>query len=134
MDNIQLGVEAGLSLLLIVTIFYCWYLGRALKVLRRDRHEIMGLITALQNASMQAENGIEHLRQATEIAGRQLGRTMEHARKLSVDMTGFVEKRDNDEIVHGSNENQGMTRPFSADGRSHAEHELLRALRAQKAR
>lgn len=82
MDDVQLGIEAALSLLLIVSIFYSLHLGRALAVLRRDRVELTNLINGLSNSSAEAQAGIDHLRQTTELVGRQLTKTLEHGRVL----------------------------------------------------
>lgn len=80
MDRFQLGIEIALSVLLLVTIFYSLYLGRALSVLRRDRGQLDALIASLQSSSAQAQSGIDHLRQTTELVGRALGKPLSPAR------------------------------------------------------
>ncbi|AOX17422.1 DUF6468 domain-containing protein [Kozakia baliensis] len=141
MDNIQLGIEAGLSLLLLITIFYSIHLGRALSVLRRDRAEVINLVNTLQQSSVQAQNGIEHLRQTTELVGRQLNRTIEQAKNLRVELNGLCERGEEcaDRIEkmplvsHASMRMENAAESNTDTNKSTAERNLLRALRMQKA-
>lgn len=92
MDRFQLGIEIALSVLLLVTIFYSLYLGRALSVLRRDRGQLDALISSLQSSSVQAQSGIDHLRQTTELVGRALGKTVESGKSLKRDLAMLCER------------------------------------------
>ncbi|WP_215745244.1 MULTISPECIES: DUF6468 domain-containing protein [Gluconobacter] len=92
MDRFQLGIEIALSMLLLVTIFYSLYLGRALSVLRRDRGQLDALIASLQSSSAQAQSGIDHLRQTTELVGRALGKTVESGKSLKRDLAMLCER------------------------------------------
>ncbi|EHH68212.1 DUF6468 domain-containing protein [Gluconobacter morbifer] len=92
MDRFQLSLEIALSVLLLVTIFYSLYLGRALSVLRRDRHQLDALIASLQSSSTQAKAGIDHLRQTTEIVGRALSKTVESGQTLKRDLVVLCER------------------------------------------
>ncbi|WKE48840.1 DUF6468 domain-containing protein [Gluconobacter oxydans] len=92
MDRFQLGIEIALSVLLLVTIFYSLYLGRALSVLRRDRGQLDALIASLQSSSAQAQSGIDHLRQTTELVGRALGKTVESGKSLKRDLAMLCER------------------------------------------
>lgn len=92
MDSFQLGVEISLSVLLLITIFYSLYLGRALTVLRRDRSELNTLISTLQASSSQAQSGIDHLRQTTERVGRTLGRTVESGKELKAELKELCDR------------------------------------------
>lgn len=141
MDNIQLGIEAGLSLLLLITIFYSIHLGRALSALRRDRAEVINLVNTLQQSSVQAQNGIEHLRQTTELVGRQLNRTIEKAKNLRVELNDLCERGEEcaDRIEkmplvsHASMRMENAAESNADTNKSTAERNLLRALRMQKA-
>ncbi|MEN3167175.1 DUF6468 domain-containing protein [Gluconobacter sp. OJB] len=92
MDGFQLGIEIALSVLLLVTIFYSLYLGRALSVLRRDRGQLDALISSLQSSSAQAQSGIDHLRQTTELVGRALGKTVESGKSLKRDLAMLCDR------------------------------------------
>lgn len=92
MDRFQLGIEIALSALLLVTIFYSLYLGRALSVLRRDRGQLDALIASLQSSSAQAQSGIDHLRQTTELVGRALGKTVESGKSLKRDLAMLCDR------------------------------------------
>ena len=92
MDGFQLGIEIALSVLLLVTIFYSLYLGRARSVLRRDRGQLDALISSLQSSSAQAQSGIDHLRQTTELVGRALGKTVESGKSLKRDLAMLCDR------------------------------------------
>lgn len=92
MDRFQLGIEIVLSILLLVTLFYSLYLGRALSVLRRDRGQLDALIASLQSSSVQAQSGIDHLRQTTELVGRALGKTVDAGKSLKRDLAMLCER------------------------------------------
>ncbi|MBF0870369.1 DUF6468 domain-containing protein [Gluconobacter japonicus] len=92
MDRFQLGLEIALSVLLLVTIFYSLYLGRALAVIRRDRGQLDALIMSLESSSAQAQSGIDHLRQTTEMVGRALGKTVETGKTLKNELTILCER------------------------------------------
>ncbi|GBR71110.1 DUF6468 domain-containing protein [Gluconobacter kanchanaburiensis] len=92
MDRFQLWIEIALSALLLVTIFYSLYLGRALSVLRRDRGQLDVLIASLQSSSAQAQSGIDHLRQTTELVGRALGKTVESGKSLKRDLAMLCDR------------------------------------------
>ncbi|GBR26049.1 DUF6468 domain-containing protein [Gluconobacter japonicus] len=92
MDRFQLGLEIALSVLLLVTIFYSLYLGRALVVIRRDRGQLDALIMSLESSSAQAQSGIDHLRQTTEMVGRALGKTVETGKTLKNELTILCER------------------------------------------
>ncbi|GBR11453.1 DUF6468 domain-containing protein [Gluconobacter frateurii] len=92
MDRFQLGLEIALSVLLLVTIFYSLYLGRALAVIRRDRGQLDALIMSLESSSAQAQSGIDHLRQTTEMVGRALGKTVESGKVLKHELTALCER------------------------------------------
>lgn len=92
MDRFQLGLEIALSLLLLITIFYSLYLGRALSVIRRDRGQLDALIMSLESSSAQAQSGIDHLRQTTEMVGRALGKTVEAGKVLKHELTVLCER------------------------------------------
>jgi len=92
MDRFQLWIEIALSVLLLVTIFYSLYLGRALSILRRDRGQLDALIASLQSSSAQAQSGIDHLRQTTELVGRALGKTVESGKSLKRDLAMLCDR------------------------------------------
>ncbi|GBQ98873.1 DUF6468 domain-containing protein [Gluconobacter cerinus] len=92
MDRFQIVLEVALSALLLITIFYSLYLGRALSVIRRNRGELDALIASLQSSSQQAQSGIDHLRQTTEMVGRSLGKTVESGKSLKRELTMLCER------------------------------------------
>lgn len=92
MDRFQIVLEVALSALLLITIFYSLYLGRALSVIRRNRGELDALIASLHSSSQQAQAGIDHLRQTTEMVGRSLGKTVERGKSLKHELTILCER------------------------------------------
>ncbi|CAI9121621.1 DUF6468 domain-containing protein [Brytella acorum] len=153
MADIQLGIEATLSLLLILSIFYSLHLGRALTSLRRDKDELGRLIQSLDRSSGDARSGIEHLRQTTEVSARQLGKTVDQGKllraelvelcKLGEDLATRLEGRSvyqRPSLVSDGDDNTPLMtevappEPTRSVGvKSDAERELLRALRLQRA-
>ncbi|GAN91436.1 hypothetical protein Gbfr_037_031 [Gluconobacter frateurii M-2] len=113
MDRFQLGLEIALSVLLLVTIFYSLYLGRALAVIRRDRGQLDALIMSLESSSAQAQSGIDHLRQTTEMVGRALGKTVESGKVLKQELTALCERS---EAAAQVLEGGGPTQPQRAQG------------------
>ncbi len=68
--NWELIGQIGLAVLLLVTIGYCAALERRLRNIRSAQEELGGLIAAFGQATLQAERGIDRLREtATEISG-----------------------------------------------------------------
>ncbi|GAJ28082.1 DUF6468 domain-containing protein [Acidomonas methanolica] len=150
MDDIQLGIEVALALLLVTTIFYSLHLGRALAVLRRDRAELGNLIVSLERSCGEARTGIEQLRQATEISTRQLGKSVESGKALRAELEelcrlgeelvarvqarGSVQRNPGDDMVpaQGDERPQPSYDPRGKGAKSEAERELLRALRMQR--
>ena len=153
MADVQLGIEATLSLLLILSIFYSLHLGRALSSLRRDKDELGRLILSLDRSSNDARSGIEHLRQTTEVSARQLGKTVDQGKllraelvelcKLGEDLASRLEGRSvyqRPSLVSDSHDvptlpdGPVMEEPAHSMGmKSQAERDLLRALRLQRA-
>lgn len=151
MDDIQLAIEAALAVLLTVTIFYSLHLGKALSILRRDRSELATLIGSLERSSGEARTGIEQLRQATELSSRQLGKSLDHAKILRMELQELC--RLGEELANRLEQETGSPRadtppsrqasegeaPVTHQGgkkrtlKSEAEQQLLRALRMQRA-
>ena len=92
MADAQVILDVALLLLLAVTLFHAVRLERALGVLKRDRAVLEGLVAGFNDSTRQAEAGVEHLRAATEGAGRQIARQIEQAQRLRDDL-GFLSER-----------------------------------------
>lgn len=116
MDRFQFWIEVTLSILLLITIFYSLYLGRALAVIRRDRNELNALISSLQASSQQAHAGIDHLRQTTELVGRALGKTVDSGRQLQRELAQLCDRSES--LAEKLEDSLASGRPASIGGRS----------------
>lgn len=83
-----------LILLLAATLFHALRLERALGVLKRDRAELEELIAGFNSSTVQAEQGIDRLRQAADGTGRQIARQIEAATGLKDDLLFLSERGD----------------------------------------
>jgi Domain of unknown function (DUF6468) len=92
MDGAQVLLEGALVLLLGATLFHAIRLERALGVLKRDRAVLEGLVTGFNDSTRQAEEGVAHLQEATEGAGRAIARQIEQAQRLRDDLTFLSER------------------------------------------
>jgi hypothetical protein len=92
MGGAQFLVEAALVLLLGATLYHAMRLERALGVLKRDRAVLEGLVKGFNDSTRQAEEGVEHLKAATEGAGRSIARQIEQAQRLRDDLTFLSER------------------------------------------
>ena len=88
----QIGLDVALILLLVATLFHAMRLERALGVLKRNRAELEGLISAFDTATQQAEQGVERLRAGAEGAGQALVRQTERAGGLRDDLAFLAER------------------------------------------
>jgi hypothetical protein len=92
MGGAQFLVEVALVLLLGATLYHAMRLERALGVLKRDRAVLEGLVKDFNDSTRQAEEGVEHLKAATEGAGRNIARQIEQAQRLRDDLTFLSER------------------------------------------
>ncbi len=157
MSSMQWLLEVLLIGLLLATLFHALRLEKALGVLRRDRAALEELVAGFNDSTRQAESGIDRLRVVADGAGRQIARHVDQAKALKNDLVFLTERGEKladqlDSLVRQARPTaeptpllaRSATRPVpklhavpeeapSADGdvriRSHAEKELLRALR-----
>jgi hypothetical protein len=78
--------------LLALTLFHALRLERALGVLKRDRAALAELVQGFNDATSQAEAGIDRLRGAADGAGRQIARHVESAVALKDDLIFLTER------------------------------------------
>ncbi len=86
------ALDIALIGLLIATLFHAFRLERALGVLKRDRASLEELVAAFNTSTVQAEQGIEKLRNAADGVGRQLSREVERGTGLKDDLM-FLHER-----------------------------------------
>ncbi len=157
MSNMQWPLEVLLIGLLLATLFHALRLEKALGVLRRDRAALEELVTGFNDSTRQAEGGIDRLRAVADGAGRQIARQVDQAKALKNDLTFLTERGEKladqlDNLVRQARPSveaphlipRVASRPVpqlhavvdeapsvQRDGRvrSHAEKELLRALK-----
>ena len=83
MSPIGLAIEIGLAVLLLIAIFYCWRLDRRLTALRKGNDGMIQASKELAETIVQAEAAIDGMRRSSEVAGRELQRKIDEARRLS---------------------------------------------------
>lgn len=86
------SLDITLIVLLAATLFQALRLERALGVLKRDRAELETLMAGFNSSTLQAEQGIDRLRQTADGAGRQIARQIEAATGLKDDLV-FLHER-----------------------------------------
>ncbi len=145
MDGVQGLLEGGLVLLLAATLYQALRLERALGLVKRDRAELEGLVRSFNDSTRQAESGVEKLRHAADGVGRHLTRQLDAGGTLKEDLHQLIERGE-----RLADRMDGTARP-EPDGaaprapvpepdvalsgprvRSHAERDLLRALRVTR--
>ena len=100
-------VDIVLCILLATAIGYGALLSRRLSALRADKGALESLVAALQEASLRAEAGVNGLKAAAELAGRQLQQKTEVAQGLRDDLAYMIDRgggladRIEDAIKHG---------------------------------
>jgi hypothetical protein len=94
LSGMQWGLEVVLVLMLAATLFYALRLERALGVLKRDRTTLEGLVSGFNEATQQAQQGIERLHAAADGAGRQMARQIESVNSLKDDLQFLIERGD----------------------------------------
>jgi hypothetical protein len=92
MGGMEWMLEIALTVLLALTLFHALRLERALGVLKRDRAALADLVQGFNDATSQAEAGIERLRGAADGAGRQIARHVESAAALKDDLMFLTER------------------------------------------
>lgn len=90
--GMEWALEALLIVLLASTLVHALRLERALGVLRRDRAQLETLIAGFNEATQQAETGVERLRAAADGAGRQIARQVDAANALRDDLSFLTER------------------------------------------
>jgi hypothetical protein len=85
-------VDIVLCVLLAAAIGYGALLSRRLSALRSDKGALESLVLALQEASLRAEAGVNGLKAAAELAGRQLQQKTEVAQGLRDDLGYMIDR------------------------------------------
>ena len=85
-------VDIVLCVLLATAIGYGALLSRRLSALRTDKGVLESLVVALQEASLRAEAGVNGLKAAAELAGRQLQQKTEVAQGLRDDLAYMIDR------------------------------------------
>ena len=151
MTGMQWLLEAVLVLLLSATLFHAVRLERALGTLRRDRAALETLVASFNDSTRLAEDGVERLRVAADIAGKQIARQVDRANGLKEDLlfltergeklADALERRVTDarqlegsrpappKVVAPPTASETTPEPGQVQGRSRAERDLIRALR-----
>lgn len=83
-------VEAGVAILLAVTIGYCIVLNARLKKLRGDRDELKQMIADLVGATDKAQDAIRGLRETAEECELNLSAQLNEAERFSVELAHHV--------------------------------------------
>ena len=94
MGGMEWMLELALTGLLALTLFHSLRLERALGVLKRDRAALAELVQGFNDATNQAEAGIERLRAAADGTGRQIARQLETSIALKDDLVFLTERGD----------------------------------------
>jgi len=98
MHNVlPLMIESVVSILLLLTISYCWMLNRRLLKLRADEGALKATIAELITASDIAQRAIAGLKEAVGDCDRTLGDSLVKAEQLSIDLERQV--RSGEEVV-----------------------------------
>lgn len=101
--SIGLLLEALVTVLLLVTVGYCFVLNRRLTALRDGRDELKGLIETLSASVTHAQSSVYELKKMGEAADAELGQSVEKAKALGDELTILVELGNNvaDRIANG---------------------------------
>jgi len=92
--QIQVFVEAALSVLLLLGIAYNFHISKTLSALKSDRASLIKLIEKLETSIKNAHDGVEKLRVAGQVSGRPLSRTIEQAKIVGGELDTLVDKAD----------------------------------------
>ena len=78
----SLILDIFIILLMGVTLFGIWRLGKYLKIFRQSRDDMSKLLRDLSNAAERADNSVQDLRRSANEQGRKLQKKMDQARSL----------------------------------------------------
>lgn len=92
--QIQVFIEAALSVLLLLGIAYNFHISKTLSALKSDRASLVKLIEKLESSIKNAHDGVEKLRVAGQVSGRPLSRTIEQAKIVGGELDTLVDKAD----------------------------------------
>jgi len=92
--QIQVFIEAALSVLLLLGIAYNFHISKTLSALKSDRASLVKLIEKLETSIKNAHDGVEKLRVAGQVSGRPLSRTIEQAKIVGGELDTLVDKAD----------------------------------------
>jgi Domain of unknown function (DUF6468) len=121
MSAMEWILDFALVILLTATLFHAVRLERALGVLKRDRVALETLVESFNASTHAAESGVEHLRAATDGAGRQIQRQIDIATALKDDLTFMVQRGEGladrlDELVRATRPTLAIAEQSSTRG------------------
>jgi hypothetical protein len=90
--NLALTADAGVALLLVITIYYAAKLSRRLRMLRADKAELQALVESLATTAQSAEAGVKAFRAGAEEIGRSIEGKVQAAQTLRDDLAYMLER------------------------------------------
>jgi len=92
MNGLPLGmmVEIAVSVLLLLTIFYCVILNDKLKRLRADRESLNQLVADLVQSTDMANQAISGLREAAQEADHTLSARLNEAERFGIELANHI--------------------------------------------
>lgn len=91
----QLMLDLLITVLLTITVGYCFLLNRRLSALRSGQDGLREIIRNLNEATGRAQSGIEQLRRTSESIGHELTSKIKHGRELADELAMIVESGNN---------------------------------------
>lgn len=92
---IGFALEMLVAALLVVTITYCVILDRRLRALRSGEDGLKDVILGLNDATLRAQQSIQHLGKSGDEAGNKLTNLVREARALTDELSLMLEAGDN---------------------------------------
>lgn len=89
---ISLAINIFLSILMAVTIYYCWKLNKYLEIIRDSRSELARVINDFSIATNRAQATVSEIRQSSEIIADKLQIKIEKAEFIADDLAYIMDK------------------------------------------
>lgn len=91
----QLILDVLITVLLAITVGYCWLLNKRLLALRSGQDGLKEIIRTLNDATGKAQAGIEQLRRSSDSIGQELAIKIKNGRDLADELALIVESANN---------------------------------------
>ncbi|WP_417516981.1 DUF6468 domain-containing protein [Minwuia sp.] len=136
--RVDLLLDILLAGLLLATLVYCFVLNRRLSRLRNAKGDMAEMVRSFHQATEAARGSVAELKQASDAIGRDLQEQLSRSREMleELDLVTSSASRVADRIEKGVEHARPVQDQRSAaapetqtEGRSHAERDLLQALR-----